>query len=31
MMLKVIVLDAEEGGYWSEVLAIPGCGTKEKT
>jgi predicted RNase H-like HicB family nuclease len=26
--LKVIVHDAEEGGYWAEVPAIPGCATQ---
>ncbi len=25
MKLKVIVHKAEEGGYWAEVPAIPGC------
>lgn len=25
MKLKAIVHDAEEGGYWAEVPAIPGC------
>ena len=25
MNLKVIVHRAEEGGYWAEVPAIPGC------
>ena len=25
MKLKVIVHRAEEGGYWAEVPAIPGC------
>jgi len=34
MKLKVIVHQAEEGGYWAEVPAIPGCvsqgGTKEE-
>lgn len=25
MKLKVIVHQAEEGGYWAEVPAIPGC------
>jgi predicted RNase H-like HicB family nuclease len=28
MKLKVIVHDAEEGGYWAEVPAIPGCVTQ---
>lgn len=25
MKLKVIVHDAQEGGFWAEVPAIPGC------
>jgi predicted RNase H-like HicB family nuclease len=25
MKIKVIVHQAEEGGYWAEVPAIPGC------
>ena len=28
MKLKVIVHNAEEGGYWAEVPAIPGCATQ---
>jgi len=28
MKLKVIVHDAEEGGYWAEVPAILGCATQ---
>ena len=28
MKLKVVVHDAEEGGYWAEVPAIPGCATQ---
>ncbi|MFH0801071.1 MAG: type II toxin-antitoxin system HicB family antitoxin [bacterium] len=28
MKLKVIVHEAEEGGYWAEVPAIPGCATQ---
>jgi predicted RNase H-like HicB family nuclease len=31
MRLKVIVHDAEEGGYWAEVPAIPGCATEGDT
>ena len=31
MRLKVIIHDAEEGGYWAEVLAIPGCATQGDT
>jgi predicted RNase H-like HicB family nuclease len=23
--LKVLIHKAEEGGYWAEVLALPGC------
>jgi len=28
MKLKIIVHEAEEGGYWAEVPAIPGCATQ---
>ena len=28
MKLKVIVHEAEEGGYWAEVPAIQGCATQ---
>lgn len=28
MKIKVIVQDAEEGGYWAEVPSIPGCATQ---
>lgn len=28
MKIRVIVHDAEEGGYWAEVPAIPGCATE---
>jgi len=31
MKLKVIVHAAEEGGYWVEVPAIPGCVTQGET
>ncbi len=31
MKIKVIVHDAEEGGYWAEVPAIPGCATQGDT
>jgi predicted RNase H-like HicB family nuclease len=31
MKLRVIVHDAEEGGYWAEVPAIPGCATQGET
>jgi predicted RNase H-like HicB family nuclease len=29
--LKVIVHPAEEGGFWAEVPAIPGCATQGET
>ena len=28
MKLKVVVHEAEEGEYWAEVPAIPGCATQ---
>ena len=31
MKLKVIIHDAEEGGYWAEVPSIPGCATQGET
>lgn len=31
MKLKVIVHDAEEGGFWAEVPSIPGCATQGET
>lgn len=31
MKLKVHVHKAEEGGYWAEVPAIPGCATQGET
>ncbi|HEV2500823.1 MAG TPA: type II toxin-antitoxin system HicB family antitoxin [Terriglobia bacterium] len=31
MKVKVVVHDAEEGGYWAEVPAIPGCATQGDT
>ena len=31
MKLKVIVHEAEEGGYWAEVPAIPGCVTQAES
>ena len=29
--VKVIVHEADEGGYWAEVPAIPGCATQGDT
>ncbi|MCU0777941.1 MAG: type II toxin-antitoxin system HicB family antitoxin [Akkermansiaceae bacterium] len=31
MYLKAIIHDAEEGGYWAEVPALPGCFTQVGT
>lgn len=31
MKLKVIIHHAEEGGYWAEIPAIPGCATQGET
>lgn len=31
MKIKAIVHDAEEGGFWAEVPAIPGCATQGET
>jgi predicted RNase H-like HicB family nuclease len=31
MKFKVIVHEAEEGGYWGEVPAIPGCASQGET
>jgi predicted RNase H-like HicB family nuclease len=31
MKIKVVVHGAEEGGYWAEVPAIPGCATQGDT
>jgi predicted RNase H-like HicB family nuclease len=31
MIFKAIIHDAEEGGYWAEVPALPGCVTQGET
>lgn len=31
MKIKIIIHEAEEGGYWAEVPAIPGCATEGDT
>lgn len=31
MKLKIVVHEAEEGGYWAEVPSIPGCATQGET
>ncbi len=28
MKIKVVIHQAEEGGYWAEVPSIPGCATQ---
>ncbi len=28
MKIKVVAHEAEEGGFWAEVPAIPGCATQ---
>ncbi len=29
--IKGVIHEAEEGGYWAEVPAIPGCATQGET
>jgi predicted RNase H-like HicB family nuclease len=29
--IKVVVHSADEGGYWAEVPALPGCATQGET
>ena len=31
MKIKAVIHDAEEGGFWAEVPAIPGCATQGET
>jgi len=31
MKPKVVIHEAEEGGYWAEVPAIPGCAAQGET
>ena len=31
MKIKIIVHEAEEGGYWAEVPGIPGCASQGET
>lgn len=31
MKIKVVVHETEEGGYWAEAPAIPGCATQGET
>jgi hypothetical protein len=29
MKIEIVAHEAEEGGFWAEVPAIPGCATNE--
>lgn len=31
MKLKIVVHEEEDGGYWAEIPAIPGCATQGDT
>jgi predicted RNase H-like HicB family nuclease len=31
MKVRVVIHQAEEGGYWAEVPALPGCFTQGET
>jgi predicted RNase H-like HicB family nuclease len=31
MRFKVVVHEAEEGGFWGEVPAVPGCASQGET
>ncbi|HEX3181278.1 MAG TPA: type II toxin-antitoxin system HicB family antitoxin [Beijerinckiaceae bacterium] len=31
MKIKAVVHEAEEGGFWAEAPAIPGCATQGET
>lgn len=31
MKFRVVIHEAEEGGYWAEVPAVPGCVTQGET
>jgi predicted RNase H-like HicB family nuclease len=31
MILKAVIHEAEEGGFWAEVPVLPGCFTQGKT
>ena len=31
MKIKAIIHDAEEGGFWAEVPALPGCVSQGET
>jgi predicted RNase H-like HicB family nuclease len=31
MKIKIVIHEAEEGGFWAEVPSIPGCATQGDT
>ena len=31
MKIKIVVHDAEEGGFWAEVPVLPGCASQGET
>ena len=31
MQVKIVVHEAEEGGFWAEVPALPGCASQGET
>lgn len=31
MKIKALIHEAEEGGFWAEVPALPGCATEGET
>ncbi len=31
MKIQVVIPHAEDGGYWAEVPAVPGCATQGET
>ena len=31
MRIQVVIHEVEEGGYWAEVPALPGCATQGET
>ncbi len=31
MKLQIVIHQAEEGGFWAEVPALPGCATQGET
>jgi predicted RNase H-like HicB family nuclease len=31
MTVKVVIHEAEEGGFWAEIPAMPGCATQAES